>query len=377
MARKTMAEVRGLVLGWGPKGGEDAPFIQRLWPAVLTGAGAGNGLTVNANMLETLLAGCARDCLNSRKRRDELVEAFTPMLEASSDPAKAAAALIDATLEYHNRHLDSNGGVCKLGKFHNVLYVTVSVAVEQNVRDSDAVTRLLQALHHCEGGLDRLVAPAVLGPKVSHILSSWRGDTDTPEQARHRLQFFVDHARTTCLVLPQPGRLPVPLIDAPLPTLQGASPLYVAVQATDEDAVLLLLQNGATPVLSGQFCPFLLALRRLSAHAQATLSQRPPCSCPGHPCPCYFQHPIVYPQEALSVLHLLLRAIGARQVAWDAEVLHPRVLYDGILGGPPSLRHWARYSVRKALKRAWKLPHGTSDLGQPQRLISYLNLYLD
>ncbi|XP_071513819.1 uncharacterized protein [Panulirus ornatus] len=377
MARKTLAEVHGLVLGWGPKGGEDAPFIQRLWPAVLAGAGAGHGLTITAKMLENLLAGCARDCLNSRKRRDELVAAFTPMFEASSDPPTAAASLIYATLEYHDQHLESNGGVCKLGKFHNVLYASVAVAVEQNVRDSLAVKRLLQALYRCEGGLDRVVAPAVLGPKVSHLLSSWRCDTDTAEQARHRLQYFVEHARAVRLTLPHPSGHQVSVVEAPLPTLQGATPLYVAVQAADEDAVLLLLQNGAAPSVGGQLCPFLQALRRLSSHARATIGQMPPCPCERQLCPCFLQHPIVYPPEALGVLQLLLRAMGSRQVAWDTEVVHPRLLYDGVLGGPPSLRHWARYSVREALQKVWMLPHGTSALGLPEPLVKYLDLYLD
>lgn len=392
MAQRTLADARGLVLGWGPKKGEDAPFLQRLWPVVLAAAGAGNGLTVNAKMLETLLAGCARDCLNSRKRRDELVAAFTPMLEASCDPAGAAAVLIDATLEYHSHHLDTNGGVCKLGKFHNILYVTASVAVEQEVRDSQAVTRLLRALHLCEGGLDRLVTPAVLGPKVSHLLSSWRCDTDTPEEARHRLQFFMNHARSTRLLLPRTRGLPVPLVDAPLPSLQGASPLYMAVQATDEDAVLLLLQNGATPFLGGQFCPFLLVLRRLSSHARAVIGQMPPCSCPEQLfreqlspkqlyleqlCSCRLQHPIQYPPEALAVLRLLLRAVGARRVDRDPEIIHLRLLQDGLLGGPPPLKHWARYSVRTALRRAWTLPQATSSLGLPLSLVAYLDLCLD
>ncbi|XP_069937029.1 uncharacterized protein stops [Cherax quadricarinatus] len=377
MARKNVAGTRGLILGWGSKSGEDAPFIQRLWPVVLASAGAGKGLMIDAKMLETLLVGCARDCLNSRRRRDELVAAFTPMLEASINPADATASLINATLDYHNHHLETNGGVCKLGKFHNVLYVTVTLAVEQNVRDSEAVTRLLLALHRCEGGLDRLVAPAVLGPKVSHILSSWRCDTDTPEQARHHLQFFVDHAHSTRLLLPLVDGPPAPLVDAPLPSLQGASPLYMAVQATDEDAVLLLLQNGATPVLNGQHCPFILALRRLSTHARAFIGQMPPCVCPGNPCPCYIQYSIVYPPEALAVLRLLLRAIGPRRVMRDPDVTHPRLLYDRVLGGPPSLKHWARYSIRKVLHKLWRLPHGTASLGLPPALVAYLDLYLD
>lgn len=377
MARKTLAEFRGLVLGWGPQGGEDAPFIQRLWPAVLTAAGDGNGLNVDEKTLETLLGGCARDCLNSRKRRDELVEAFRPMLEASSDTQKAATDLINATLDYHDRHLADNGGVCKLGKFHNVLYVVASIAVEQNVKDSAVIGRLLRALHQCEGGLDRLMTPAVLGPKVSHLLSSWRSDSDTPEEARQRLQFFLEHAQVLRLTVSQPTGPSASIVNAELPTLQGASPLYAAVQAADEDAVLLLLQNGAQPVRGDQFCPFLMAVRRLTTHARATISQRNPCLCPETLCPCFFQHPIEYPVEALGVLRLLLRSMGERQVPHEPELLHPRILTDKVLGGPPSLKHWARYSLRSALLRVWALPHGTRLLGLPEPLVDYLNLSHD
>ncbi|XP_063609283.1 uncharacterized protein LOC134783366 [Penaeus indicus] len=377
MSRKTMAEARGIVLGWGPKMGEDAPFLQRLWPAVLASAGEGNGLSIGAPILEHLLSNCARDCLNSRKRRDELSAALTPMIEASDDSAEAAAALARAALEYHDTHFHSNGGVCKLGKFHNILYVVVSVVVEQEVQDSDTVTQLLQTLHRCEGGLDRLVAPALLGPKVSHLLSSWRSDTDSAEEARHHLQFFVDHARTTRLLLPQPKGQAMRMLDAPLVTLHGAPPLYVAVQAEDEDAVLLLLQNGAKPAIGGELCPFLLALRRLSSHARATMGQREPCLCPTTLCPCFYEHPIHFPLETVGVFKLILRAMGRRRIEHDPEILHPRLITDGLLGGPPSLRHWARLSIRNCLLKNWSLPHGTRMLGLPEAVVRYLDLYCD
>lgn len=370
-------ECRGLVLGWGSRSGQDSPFLERLWPAVLAGAACGRGLLVDSTVLDTLLDGCARDCLSSHRRRDELASALTVIVEADEDPTAAAAALLEAALEYHAARLADNGGVCRLGKFHNILYVAAGVAVQQAVVDSAVVARLLEALHGCEGGLDRLVAPAVLGPRVSRLLSSWRPDDDTNEQARRRLVFFLDHARNARLTLPQPGAAPLPILTTPLPTLQGAPPLYAAVQAGDEEAVLLLLQYGAPAVTGGPLCPLLLALRRLSALARACMGQRDPCSCPQDLCPCFFSHPVTFPPQEVGVLRLLQRAAGARFLPVDYTVLHPRLVSDGLLGGPPSLAHWARYSLRAKLASNWALPHGTAALPVPPAMLPYLNLLLD
>lgn len=368
---------RGLVLGWGPRSREDSPFLERLWPAVLAGAASGRGLQVDSNVLHTLLDGYARDCLSSRRRRDELTSAFTTMLETDEDPPAAASALLTAALEYHTASLADNGGVCRLGKFHNILYVAAAVAVQQEATDSTVVARLLAALHACEGGLDRLVAPAVLGPRVSRLLSSWKPDDDTSEQARLRLVFFLDHARTARLTLPQPGGPPLTLLTSPLPTLQGAPPLYAAVQAGDEEAVLLLLQYGAPPATGGIMCPLLLSLRRLSALARACMGQRDPCSCSADLCPCFFSHPVTFPPQEVSVLRMLLRATGGRFLPHDPEVLHPRVVTAGLLGGPPSLAHWARFSLRRALAALWALPDGIAALPVPPAILPYLNLLHD
>lgn len=368
----------GLVLGWGPRSKENSSFLENLWPAVLAGAANGRGLLVDSQVLQTLLNGYARDCLSSRRRRDELADAFTIMVETDEDPPAAASALLTAALEYHAESLADNGGVCRLGKFHNILYVAAAVAVQHEAADSAVVARLLAALHACEGGLDRLVAPAVLGPRVSRLLSSWRPDDDTPEQARLRLVFFLSHAREARLRLPQPTGPPLPPLLSPLPTLQGAPPLYAAVQAGDTEAVLLLLQYGAPPATGGVMCPLLLSLRRLSALARACIGQRDPCSCPeGLLCPCFFSYPITFPAQEVSVLRLLLRATGDRFLPHDPEVLHPRVVTAGLLGGAPSLAHWARFSLRRALAELWALPNGTAALPVPPPMLPYLNLLYD
>ena len=370
-------ESRGLVLGWGPLGGKDSPFLEKLWPVVLAGAACGRGLLVDSTVLDTLLDGCARDCLSSRRRREELAAALTVIVEADEDPPAATSALLEAALEYHAARLADNGGVCRLGKFHNILYVAAEVALQQAVVDSVVVARLLSVVHACEGGLDRLVAPAVMGPRLARLLSSWHADDDTPEQARLRLVFFLDHAREVKLTLAQPAGPPLPLLTAPLPTLQGAPPLYSAVQAGDEDAVLLLLQYGAPPTTGGALCPLLLALRRLSAQARAYMGQRDPCSCPNDLCPCFFRYPIAFHPQDVGVLRLLLRAVGGRCIPPDPTVIHPRVVSDGLLGGPPCLAHWARYSVRTTLASNWALPHGTATLPVPPAVLPYLNLLLD
>ncbi|XP_063869559.1 uncharacterized protein LOC135105269 [Scylla paramamosain] len=370
-------EGRGLVLGWGPRSSKDSPFLERLWPAMLAGAACGRGLLVDSTVLDTMLDGCARDCLSSRRRRKELAAALTVMVETDEDPPAASSALLEAALEYHAARLADNGGVCRLGKFHNILYVAAAVAVEQAVVDSAMVGRLLAALHACEGGLDRLVAPAVLGPRVSRLLSSWRSDDDTPEEARLRLVFFLDHARQVRLTLPQPGAPALPVLTAPLPTLQGAPPLYAAVQAGDEEAVLLLLQHGAPPATGGALCPLLLALRRLSALARACMGQRDPCSCSHDLCPCFFSFPLIFPPQEVGVLRLLLRAVGGRCIPADPTVIHPRVVSDGLLGTTPRLAHWARYRLRATLAANWALPHGTTKLPVPSAVLPYLNLLLD
>lgn len=373
-----MTSGRGLVLGWGPPEQQDAPFLERLWPAVLDGAVKGRGLSVNVDVLNAVLADSARDCLNTRRRRDELVAALSPVVDAADDPVVAANEVVEAALEYHTKQLAGNGGVCRLGKFHNVLYVAATVAATHEAQDSGVVAALISALHSCEGGLDRLIGPALLGPRISRLLSASQPDVDTLQEAHSRLEYFLGHARAVHLTLPQPGGPPLSMLEAPLPTLQGAGPLYTAVQSGEEATVLLLLQHGAKPVLGGQFCPLLLAITRLSTYTRATLSQCPPCSCPFYPCVCLLSYPIDYPPQDIAVLRLLLRAAGGYCLPDHPELLHPRLLIDCVLPSePPRLTHWARYSLRTALSDAWALPKGTATLSLPTTMLPFMDLVTD
>lgn len=373
---------RGLLLGRPPPLEKDLSFINKFWPNALFGVDRRRDHSNDVGILENLLAGCARDCLNSRTRRDELLAAVTAVVEAKSNTPAASKALINSSLENHVRSMKKNGGQCQLGKDHNLLYVMASLAVNQGLQNTSLVIKLLQAIHACEGGLDRIILPAVMGPKVTYLLCSWRPDCDTPEQARNYLEYFLRHARDHRLLLPrkdiegQHSRV----LDHPLPTMQAASPLYVAVQAGDEVAVLLLLQYGASPVLGGLLCPYTSALRRLSSCARANIANKRRCNCPGAQ-NCLCDIPIRYPDEGKAILRLLLRAMGSPVIpegGKNPDIIHPRLLKDGLVPeSPPKLGHWCRVTIRKRLHNNWALPNGTNELKLPKTLVNYLDLLYD
>ncbi|CAL4103575.1 unnamed protein product [Meganyctiphanes norvegica] len=385
MAGIGMRPCHGLKLGpyLLPPTDEDAPFLQKLWPKVLMAVHAGRTLRVDADILETLLDGCPRDCLNLRDKREELASAIKPLLETGDDVSEATAELISSALDYHDQILEDNCGLCRLGKFHNILYVMVALAVEFNVQDTYVIIRLLEAIHRCEGGLDRIVLPAVVGPKITYMVCAWKPETDTAEEARYHLKFFLIHAMKSKLAFPSRDETQLyRMIDAPIINMQCASPLYVAVQNNDEDAVLFLLQHGANPVVGGQLCPFTSVLMRLSNCARDTISYRPKCGCKYGQCPCELARPIPYPEVAVSVFRILLRAIAIPILIYNGhplEVLqflvHPRLYCDKLLSKePPSLRHFSRVVVRDTLNKNWALPHGTHSLELPESLVKYVNL---
>ncbi|CAL4108339.1 unnamed protein product [Meganyctiphanes norvegica] len=370
---------RGLLLGRPLPLEKDLSFINKFWPNARFGVDRRRDHTHDVGILENLLAGCARDCLNSRTRRDELLAAVTAVVEAKQNTSDAVKALISSSLDNHVRNIKKTGGQCLLGKDHNLLYVMASLAVNQGLQNTSLVVRLLQAIHDCEGGLDRIVLPAVMGPKVTYLLCSWRPDCDTPQQARDYLEYFLCHARDHRLLLPrkdtqgQHGRV----LDNPLPTMQAATPLYVAVQAGDEVAVQLLLQYGASPVLGGLLCPYTSAIRRLSSCARANISNKRRCNCPGAQ-NCLCDIPIRYPDEGKAILRLLLRAMGSPVLpegGKNPDIIHPRLLKDGLLPeSPPELRHWCRITIRRSLHDNWALPYGTNKLKLPKTLVNYLDL---
>ena len=399
-----------LVVGWLPNECPN-PFITRLWPAVLKAASEGKVFSPDTDLIAAILHDEPRDCLVPRKRRRELVECLKPLLDISDDPVQLTTILVKAIYQYHSKITEENCGICRLGKFHDILYIACTLAVEYDIFDSDLISDIIKTIYKCEGGLDRIIVPAVLGPKLSHMLSGWYPDFNDVETARDSLSYFINHTTAAKLELKGPTGEQLRFLDTPLVTLQGAPPITVAVQSGDPESVAMLLTFGAEMETEPVHCPLRSAFNKLSNHARAIMGLRESCVCVRaridgkkrflpeltHPltemesffeqincediyelCPCELAFPIDWPETGVLILKLLLQSVSYHRLTTNAEILHPRILTDGLVEMmPKSLKQLSCLSIRKRIHENWGLPHGVYQLGLPPNLANYVSLARD
>lgn len=410
----------GVVLGWLPSD-ENSPFAEKLWQGVLEEAATGGEIRISSRVIETTLETSPSDCLFSRKRRRELSDALGSLVPVI--PGKEEK-LVASIIQFHREALESNSGICRLGKYHDILYVAAYLAEQFRIDDNSLVSQLLKEMFYCEQSFDRLVAPAILGPKVSHILSGWRPDLENESRALFTLEYFALHSNAARLEFRIKGdeNQTRRFLDVPLLSLQGTPPLTVATQANEVEAVRLLLRHGAELGLYGVFCPLRASTQRLSNYARSVLDRKS-CECSERTrqslhkkdyetlkkhslcssktltpdewmdilyatafswdpsftmCECERTTSILWPEPSIQILRLLMSCVGKKRVFQNPKFFHPRLFTDGLVTcSPPSLKDLSRLSVRRILHRNWNLPNGTRELGLPPVLINYLNFEKD
>lgn len=102
--------------------------------------------------------------------------------------------IVRAALRYHNISMAENGLVCKLGKFHNVLYVAAKLCYDWKLDNSELVGNILSDMFYCEKTFERIFVGAIFGTRVTHFLSGWKSDFDDQDENLQALVYFLDHA---------------------------------------------------------------------------------------------------------------------------------------------------------------------------------------
>ncbi|XP_034253084.1 uncharacterized protein LOC117652349 [Thrips palmi] len=340
---------------------------------------------------EKVFSKLPRGALVSRYKREELCDYFGTVIVGcvgaeQVTAQEAVGRTVCAALRYHAATRDANGNVCLKGKFHDILYVVAKLAYDWELQDSHTVTRLLRDLHACEDTFERLTVGAIVGTRVSHLLSGWKSEFADREENLQALEYFLRHADGQRLVFqakqgPGLGKQakdrPRRFADVAMRACGGLTAAAMALDVAKVDTLLLLLRHGATiqfpdreSVDDARATPVDVVLGKLLDFRERF---------PGEP----------FPEETLACLRVLLRVVPS---AADSALL--RHCPDVILGlagqdgaplvplcrlgvTPPELKHLSRCAVRHQLHLAWGLPKGIEALSVPHALRRYLDLELD
>ncbi|XP_046394573.1 uncharacterized protein LOC124162184 [Ischnura elegans] len=371
---------------------------------------------------DDVLSAMDRSCLSVRHKRREMVDYLGTLIMSCEDEKEGCRLAVLAALRYHDVHRKDNGSVCRMGKFHDVLYVAAKICFDRCLEDCTIVAGLLDSIFSCEKTFERLFIGSIFGTKVTHLICGWKTDFADGDESLRALAYFLSHAAKMKLSYEVPGpsgrvenrrcagaserrrwgkedaaaqssnkpKYLTRLVDVPMQAYEGSPPLYVASLMERPKVLLLLLRFGAESeggrglIVDGEdrraHSPLESHVRKLSAAASAGVR--------------------TLPKESASCLRVLMRAsprvaVPAEEVEWEGQdpfpprwkraygtPVHPRLFRDGVIlpsrwNRPPELRHLCRCTIRNALWNNWELPYGIRKLPLPNRLMNYVDLLDD
>ncbi|XP_018330577.1 uncharacterized protein LOC108740670 [Agrilus planipennis] len=320
-----------------------------------------------------------RNTLHACYRRKATVQYFNTLIEgccrgSAGDPQKICRDAIMAIVRFHHVHKNKNGGVCLMGKYHNILYVGLKLCYDWQLKDAGTVAALLDHIYGCEKTFERLWVGAIFGTRASHFIAGWKSDFSDQEENLRAVVYYLDHASTAGLEYHCENRnILQRFIDVPIECCGRVSPAKILVQYGVPDKLHILLRFGAivTGDEGGNATIVESLLNRLNE----------------------FNHS--YPYNLVDCLIFLLRVIptinikplpvegykeGAN-VQRDYVLDHfPNLIDDGIIPinrcgiEPPDLKHLCRCQIRHVLWLNYQLPFGTRVLPIPEVLQRYLDL---
>ncbi|XP_068623219.1 uncharacterized protein stops [Battus philenor] len=329
---------------------------------------------------EEVFCDLERDCLNERFKRRELVEYFNSVISGcakgqNQSDNTTCKNFVTSALRYHNNCKSSNGDVCLMGKYHNLLYIAMKLAYDWSLQDNGVVAALLDA---CEGTFERIFLGAIFGTSAPYFLAGWKSDFMDKEENVSALVFFLDHATNANLEF-QDGLKSYRFIDVPLESCGKASPVRVVIQMGSAEVLMILLRFGAR-ITSDHVStnPIESILDRLKEYNRK------------------------YPYELVTCLKLSLRAVPKvlltvdkavykhlelpddynydRKVALEkySDILEDHLMPSSRCGlKPVELKHLCRCLIRQMLWENYELPFGIQKLPIPMQLKKYLDLLDD
>ncbi|KAG8236599.1 hypothetical protein J437_LFUL016951 [Ladona fulva] len=366
-----------------------------------------------------------RSSLSVRHKRRELVDYLSTLIMGCEDQVEGCRMAVLAALRFHDVSRRSNGSVCLMGKYHDVLYVAAKVCFDHTLEDGTIVAHLLDSIFICEGTFERLFIGAIFGTRVTHLICGWKTDFADGDESLRAMAYFMSHATKarlsyvvpslrsaarrcagesdrrrwgmgssrgiSCNEIPDLTRL----VDVPMQAYEDhqTKPNCITENLIAPQKVLLMLLRFGAEADGGRgrrkgfegdersaHSPLEHHVRKLSTAAAAGVRVLPPESC--------------------SCLRVLLRAlprvaVPANECDWEdprrrkaysrksyGTPVHPRLFTDGVIlpsrwHRPAELRHLCRCTIRAVLWQNWELPYGIRKLPLPTKMMNYLDLLDD
>lgn len=339
---------------------------------------------------DNIFSKLERSSLMARYKRRQLVDYLSTVIEGcvrgeDCDKDTGARRAVLAAVRYHDASKDSNGSVCLMGKYHNIIYVAAKLCFDWKIEDNEIVGELLNNIYSCERTFERLFIGAIFGTRVTHMISGWKSDFENAEENIVAIEYFLKHATKAKLEYDHvhDGKN-TRFIDIPLESYGRAQPIRLAAQFSNTVLLLLLLRYGASIKINYERDEVTIEtpLKHLNALCKANC-------------------PLNQASGSIACLKILLRAVPTMATfpcnTYDGDVYvlvetvfgldrvyyHPRLIEEGIIPPsrtgftPPELKHLCRCVIRDVLRENWQLPHGIRTLDIPVILQDYLDLLED
>lgn len=299
--------------------------------------------------ISTLIEGYSRGNHNLSK-----ITTHKKISGSNTDSDLVVRDAVITIVRYHETNRASNGSICMMGRYHNILYIAVKLCYDWQLKDTGTVLALLESIFTCEKTYERIFIGAIFGNRAPYYIAGWKSDFDSQEENVRAVVYFIDHATNGGLELESSVRF----IDVPLESCgsDNPTPAKIALQLGHPDKLHIFLRYGAK--IEDELVLFLL--KRLTE----------------------FCH--VYPYNLVSCLQLVLRVIP--RINQDRNYIFENFsdLVDDCLipltrcgVQVPELKHLARCTIRKRLWENYQLPTGIRTLSIPDSLKRYLDIMED
>ncbi|XP_069690229.1 uncharacterized protein stops [Periplaneta americana] len=322
-------------------------------------------------------------------RRRQLVDYLNTMIQGcvqgeDCDHDTGVRRAVLAAIRHHATTVSTNGTVCLMGKFHNILYIATKLCYDWKLEDTQIVSRLLNDIYRCEKTFERLMIGAIFGTRVTHFISGWKSDFESPEESLAALEYFLQHATKARLEYTnEVDGKKVRFADVPMESYGRTQAVRAAAQFSKDEVLLLLLRYGADLMADYENREVAVeqSLQQLNAFCTANL-------------------PLTQTPGPLACIKILLRTVPTMTtlastsfncVSIDTEKVfgtnklyfHPLLFTTGVIPTsrsgitPPELKHLCRCAIRDILRKNWQLPLGIRSLEIPTSLQDYLDLLED
>ncbi|KAG5681346.1 hypothetical protein PVAND_010790 [Polypedilum vanderplanki] len=321
---------------------------------------------------EEIFATLERNGLQSRHSRQNVIDQLESIItgcSAGQNVSKDETSLLAviAAIKFHRSNKDQNSKICKMGKYHNVLYIALKVAWNWGINDSIVICELLTEIYECEKTFERLFLGAIFGTNAPYFIAGWRSDFRDQDENTRALVFFLHHACQQRLRFNVDGQS-VPFIDVPIESCGKSSPLRVSLQASAPDILLILLRYGANPIpMDCGITPTLSLLEKLIEYNETA-------SYPYQLVSCFKILMLATPSIVMPFIPFVYKIRKQMFLKKYSMLIDNKIVMINRVFGVPELKHLCRCSIREVLRENCQLPHGIKLLKVPRSLKRYLDL---